>query len=367
MLLQWLVFERVVRPARRRRLGPRGRGRRGGAGTDPAQRPDHVRGLAASPTWAGSPGWPDDADDALGHGRRSVAAVPPEGHSWFGATANAMLATHAAGHRRRAATAPRPSACCGPVSPRPTARARRRTGCAASRRWPRRPGRSTSCCTPTGCWRRAAARRARVGPGGTDAYVSLGRAWLAAGRRGPGRPRARRLVAAGERTGWDAVVRAAARPSCSPRPRVRRAAEPPAATGRRLRRGRRAAPRPGRRRPPAPAGSRRCGRSRRPSRPASSSGAGRVVVDQPPGAVPVEPVPYVELLLEVVPQRDVEERPPVRGQLHRRGEPALHDGEVAHRQVPPQVVHVRAHLEPVPGRARRRPAAPERAGRSAGR
>ena len=41
----------------------------------------------------------------------------------------------------------------------------------------------------------------------------------------------------------------------------------------------------------------------------------------------------MEVLLEVVAQREVEERPPVRGQLHRRGQPALHDGEVAGGEV----------------------------------
>src|ERR1700694_1997528 len=32
------------------------------------------------------------SDDAIGHGRRAVAAVPADGHSWFGATASSMLA-----------------------------------------------------------------------------------------------------------------------------------------------------------------------------------------------------------------------------------------------------------------------------------
>ena len=43
-----------------------------------------------------------------------------------------------------------------------------------------------------------------------------------------------------------------------------------------------------------------------------------------------------------------------RGQLHRRRQPALHDGEVAGGQVAVQVVDVRAHLEAVGARQRRR-------------
>ena len=92
-------------------------------------------------------------------------------------------------------------------------------------------------------------------------------------------------------------------------------------------------------------GSRRSGRSRRrwPRRAARArSRRSRA----PTGAVPIQPVPDVEVLLEVVPQRHVQERPPVRGQLHRRRQAALHDREVAGGQVPVEVVHVGVDLEP---------------------
>src|SRR2546425_13242973 len=42
-------------------------------------------------------------------------------------------------------------------------------------------------------------------------------------------------------------------------------------------------------------------------------------------AIALEPVAHVEVLLEVVPQREVEERPAVRSELHRRRQPALDD------------------------------------------
>src|SRR2546430_7491209 len=46
--------------------------------------------------------------------------------------------------------------------------------------------------------------------------------------------------------------------------------------------------------------------------------------------------PYTTLfrsLLEVVAEREVEERPPARGELHRGGKTSLHDSEVAGREV----------------------------------
>ena len=52
------------------------------------------------------------------------------------------------------------------------------------------------------------------------------------------------------------------------------------------------------------------------------------IVHPAAGSVAVEPVGDVEALLEVVAQREVEERPPRRGQLHRRRQPALNDSEV---------------------------------------
>src|SRR4051812_19891069 len=73
-----------------------------------------------------------------------------------------------------------------------------------------------------------------------------------------------------------------------------------------------------------------------------------------PRAVALEPVPDMEVLLEVVAQREVEERPLGRGQLHRRRQTALHHGDVARGEVAVEVVHVRAHLEAVVSGQRRR-------------
>ena len=72
-----------------------------------------------------------------------------------------------------------------------------------------------------------------------------------------------------------------------------------------------------------------------------------VVVQAATRAVPFQAVPDVEVLLEMMAEGYVDEGPPAGGELHRRGQPALHDGQVARGQVPVQVVHVAAHLEPV--------------------
>ena len=55
----------------------------------------------------------------------------------------------------------------------------------------------------------------------------------------------------------------------------------------------------------------------------------------------------VEALLEVVLEREVDERAPVCGQLHRRRQAALHHGEVAGREVSVEIVDVGADLESV--------------------
>src|SRR3954447_14934078 len=68
-------------------------------------------------------------------------------------------------------------------------------------------------------------------------------------------------------------------------------------------------------------------------------------VHAPSGAVALEAVADVEVLLEVVAKREVEERSLVGGQLHRGGESALNDGEVAGGEVAVEVMHVGAHLE----------------------
>ena len=80
----------------------------------------------------------------------------------------------------------------------------------------------------------------------------------------------------------------------------------------------------------------------------------------------------------MVAQREGEERPAGRDQLHRRRQAALHDGDVAGREVAVELVDVAAHLEPVGARQRspgrcagpattimRRPGTRSRAGGSA--
>jgi hypothetical protein len=58
-------------------------------------------------------------------------------------------------------------------------------------------------------------------------------------------------------------------------------------------------------------------------------------------------VPHVPVLLEVMPQRHVEKRPAVRGQGHRRGEPAVGDGQIAPGEETVQPIDVPADLQPV--------------------
>src|SRR5437763_1038190 len=62
---------------------------------------------------------------------------------------------------------------------------------------------------------------------------------------------------------------------------------------------------------------------------ADSLGTGGRVVHPPPGAVAGEPVRDVERLLKVMAEREVDKRPVAGDELHRRGEPALDDGQVA--------------------------------------
>ena len=146
-------------------------------------------------------------DDALGHGRRSVAAVPAEGHSWFGATANAMLATTllATGDERDRAEAVHLL--------RSGLAAADRSGAEAYRLRCIAPLAEATGSIDVLLHADRLLGDARLPAGhawvlGTDAYVSLGRAWLAAGRADRAVLVLTDLVAAGERTGWDAVVRA---------------------------------------------------------------------------------------------------------------------------------------------------------------
>jgi len=146
--------------------------------------------------------------DAVGQGRRSVAAVPPDGHSWFGATANAMLATTLLGT--------------GAPADRAEAVRLLRSGLAAADR-SGAEGYRLRCMAPlaeaTGSTdvlvqadRLLATARFPDGfawLAGADAYLSLGRAWLAAGEPDRGAAVLTRLVDAADRAGWTACVRAA--------------------------------------------------------------------------------------------------------------------------------------------------------------
>ena len=58
-----------------------------------------------------------------------------------------------------------------------------------------------------------------------------------------------------------------------------------------------------------------------------------VQISAPAGAVSLEPMPHMSLLLEVVAQGEVQKRRARRDQLHRRRQPALHDRRVARSQV----------------------------------
>src|SRR2546421_303120 len=58
---------------------------------------------------------------------------------------------------------------------------------------------------------------------------------------------------------------------------------------------------------------------------------------------------HVEVLLKVVPERDVDKRTAIRDQLHGRRQPALHYRQVATRQGLEQVVHVASCLHAIHG------------------
>ena len=79
---------------------------------------------------------------------------------------------------------------------------------------------------------------------------------------------------------------------------------------------------------------------------------GVAVVQRPAGPVPLQPVPHVHLLLEVVAERDVQERPTRRGELHRGAQPALDHGHVARGVVQVEVGQEAVHLH-ARGRAQR--------------
>src|SRR5689334_14005711 len=72
----------------------------------------------------------------------------------------------------------------------------------------------------------------------------------------------------------------------------------------------------------------------------------RGVVDARVGAVVGEAPSDVLLLLEVPAQREAQEGPPRRYELHARAEPALNHGQVTAGEVLEEVMHVGAHFEP---------------------
>ena len=76
-------------------------------------------------------------------------------------------------------------------------------------------------------------------------------------------------------------------------------------------------------------------------------GVGIAVLEAPPGVVPVESSPDVEVLLEVVTQRNVDERHLARRQLHCRGEATLHDRDVRTCKVAVEPIDVRSILDAV--------------------
>src|SRR6267378_5974895 len=70
-----------------------------------------------------------------------------------------------------------------------------------------------------------------------------------------------------------------------------------------------------------------------------------VVIHPHAGAEALEAARHEELLLEVIPEREVEERRAERGQLHRCREAALHDRQIGGGVMPEEIRHEGPHLE----------------------
>lgn len=70
--------------------------------------------------------------------------------------------------------------------------------------------------------------------------------------------------------------------------------------------------------------------------------------------MPLQPVRDMELLLEMVTQGNVNEGSSAGDHFHGRGESTLDDGQIADREVPPQIVDIGQHLQSVFGGDRRR-------------
>ena len=100
-----------------------------------------------------------------------------------------------------------------------------------------------------------------------------------------------------------------------------------------------------------PAGSSRARLSSLAIASAIAVGRRRRVLHATARAVAREPVRDVQLLLEVALEREVEERPPRRDELHRRRQPALHDGDVAGVEPAVEVVDVAVQLGRRPRRS----------------
>ena len=77
------------------------------------------------------------------------------------------------------------------------------------------------------------------------------------------------------------------------------------------------------------------------------------VLHAPARAMAVEAVRDVAALLEMPLEREVEEWPPRRDELHRRREPALHDADIAGGEPAVQAVDIAVQLDAVRGEARR--------------
>ena len=55
----------------------------------------------------------------------------------------------------------------------------------------------------------------------------------------------------------------------------------------------------------------------------------------------------MEVLLEMVAQREIQERTPVRRQLHAGAQPALNNRQIAGGEVTIQLMHIRPNLQPI--------------------
>jgi DNA-binding SARP family transcriptional activator/tetratricopeptide (TPR) repeat protein len=206
-LLQWLVFEQSFIPL------AAGDWDRAAALVEEATALNRRSGRVKYEGWfLAHLGWiarlAGHTGDAVGHGRRAVAAVPPDGHSWFGATASSMLACTLLSTGEEAGR-------------REAVRLLRHGLAAADRSGAE--GYRLRCLAPlaeaTGSHDALAQAdrmlaAARVPDGfawlhGVDVYLALGRGWLAAGRPQPAADVLELLVGPGRRQGWTPLLTAA--------------------------------------------------------------------------------------------------------------------------------------------------------------